>query len=113
VAILVPIGFFAMVVLMVFLPLFMRNRRRKTDAEVQRTAIEAGMQFIPELPAKPLKQRNDKRTGLILAGIGVAAAVPLALIGQLQVAAFGLAPVILGAVYVVVGTFLPSAAASK
>lgn len=113
VAIVVPIAFFAMIVLMVFVPLFLRNRRRAVDAELQRKAVEAGMQFIPELPAAPLKQRNDKRTGLIIAGLGVAAAVPLALIGQLQVAAFGLAPVILGLVYVLVGAFLPTPASTK
>jgi len=113
VAIVVPIAFFSMLVLLVFLPLYLRNRRRAVDAELQRRAVEAGMQFIPELPAAPLKQRNDRRTGLIIAGLGVALAVPLALIGQLQVAAFGLAPVILGLVYVLVGVFLPSPAPSK
>lgn len=113
VAIVVPIAFFAMLVLMIFLPLYLRNRRRAVDAELQRKAIEAGMQFIPELPAAPLKPRNDRRTGLIIAGVGVALAVPLALIGQLQVAAFGLAPVILGLVYVLVGVFLPSPASTK
>jgi hypothetical protein len=112
VAIIVPIAFFAMIVLMVFLPLYLRNRRRALESEVQRGAIEAGLQFIPELPAAPLKKRNDRRTGLILAGIGVAAAVPLALVGLLQAAAFGLAPVVLGIVYFVVGTLLPSPATS-
>jgi len=113
VAIVVPLAFFSMLVLMVFVPLYLRNRRRAVDAELQRKAVEAGMQFIPELPAAPLKQRNDKRTGLIIAGVGVALAVPLALIGQLQIAAFGLAPVILGLVYVLVGAFLPSPASTK
>jgi hypothetical protein len=113
VAIVVPVAFFAMMVLMVFLPLYLRNRRRAVDAELQRKAVEAGMQFIPELPAAPLKHRNDKRTGLVIAGVGVALAVPLALIGQLQIAAFGLAPVILGLVYVLIGAFLPTPASSK
>ena len=113
VAIIVPIAFFSMLVLLVFLPLYLRNRRRAVDAELQRKAVEAGMQFIPELPAAPLNPRNDKRTGLIIAGVGMALAVPLALIGQLQVAAFGLAPVILGLVYVLVGAFLPTPASSK
>jgi hypothetical protein len=113
VAIVVPIAFFSMLVLMVFVPLYLRNRRRAVDAELQRKAVEAGMQYIPELPAVPLKPHNDKRTGLIIAGVGVALAVPLALIGQLQIAAFGLAPVILGLVYVLIGAFLPSPASSK
>jgi hypothetical protein len=108
VAIVVPIAFFTLVGMLVFLPLFLRNRRRALDASVQAKAIEAGMQYVPALPAPPLKPRNDRRTGAILAGIGVALAVPLALIGQTQVAVFGLAPVLLGVVYFLVGTLLPS-----
>ena len=59
-------------------------------------------------PFPPLKPRNDRRTGALLAGLGVALAVPCALIGQTQVALFGLAPVLLGVVYFLVGTLLPS-----
>lgn len=108
VAIVVPIAFFTLVAMLVFLPLFLRNRRRALDAQVQAKAIEAGMQYVPALPAPPLKRRNDRRTGALLAGVGVALAVPLALIGQTHVAVFGLAPVLLGVVYFLVGTLLPS-----
>jgi len=113
VAIVVPVAFFAMLVLMVFLPLYMRNRRRAVDAQLQRKAIEAGMQFIPQLPPPPPRPRHDKRTGVIVAGLGVALAVPLALIGRTEIAVFGLAPVILGLAYFLVGAFLPSPPSSK
>ena len=53
VAIVVPIAFFTLVAALVFLPLFMRNRRRALDAQVQAKAIEAGMQYVPPLPAPP------------------------------------------------------------
>ncbi|MFO8070615.1 MAG: DUF6249 domain-containing protein [Polyangia bacterium] len=106
VAILVPLGFFACVFGLVFVPLLLRHRRRRLEADLQSRAIEAGMQYVPELPARPLPVRNDKRTGALLAAVGVAFAVPTALVGATQVAVFGLAPAIIGVGYVLIGLFL-------
>jgi hypothetical protein len=75
VAILVPLGFFACVFGLVFVPLLLRHRRRRLEADLQSRAIEAGMQYVPELPARPLPVRNDKRTGALLAAVGAAFAV--------------------------------------
>ena len=108
VAILVPIAFFTLVAMLVFIPLFLRNRRRALDAAVQRAAIEAGQQYIPELPARPLPRRNDRRTGAIVAGVGVALAAPFLALGHPEVAVFGLAPIVLGVVYFLVGALLPA-----
>jgi len=106
VEVLVPIASFAMIVLLVFLPLYLRNRKRVAEAEVQKKAIEAGLQFIPEIPNPPKSAHNDKRTGLLLAGIGIAAAVPIALFGYPKYAVFGLAFVFLGIAYFLAGKYL-------
>jgi hypothetical protein len=110
VAIAVPLGFFAMLFGLVFVPLLLRHRRRRIEADLQARAIDAGMQFVPELPARPLPLRNDKRTGALLAGLGIAFALPTALAGATPVAVFGLAPVVLGLAYVLIGFFLPAPA---
>jgi hypothetical protein len=108
VAIVVPLGFFALLFGLVFVPLLLRHRRRRIEAELQARAIDAGMQFVPELPSRPLPRHDDKRTGALLAGLGLAFAVPTALIGAESVAVFGLAPVVLGLAYALIGFFLPA-----
>ena len=108
VAIVVPLGFFALLFGLVFVPLLLRHRRRRIEAELQARAIEAGMQFVPELSSRPLPRHNDKRTGALLAGLGLAFALPTALIGAESVAVFGLAPVVLGLAYALIGFFLPA-----
>ncbi|MDJ0763411.1 MAG: DUF6249 domain-containing protein [Myxococcota bacterium] len=106
VAVTVPTALFAMTVLIVVLPLYFRNKRRRVDAEIQKKAVEAGLQFIPELPGTPPRQTNDKRTGLLIAAIGIAGSVPLALYGYPREAVFGLAFVFLGGAYFLAGKYL-------
>jgi hypothetical protein len=107
VAIVVPLAFFAALVAIVVVPLVLRKKRREIDAAVQRAAIEKGMQYVPELPAPRRPARDDKRTGLLLAGLGLAAVLPLFLAGYRQWALVGLAPIVLGAAFYLVGVLLP------
>ena len=106
VSVIVPLGFFSMIAIIVIAPLILRKRRREVDASVQKAAIEKGMQYIPELPAPAPRVRNDKRTGLIIAGVGLATLVPLLLAGHSTWALVGLAPMLLGAVYFLTGVLL-------
>jgi len=106
VPILVPVAFFAALAAIVIVPLILRKKRREIDAEVQKAAMEKGMQYVPEIPAPKRPAPNDRRTGLLLAGLGLAALLPLLLAGFTQWCVVGLAPIVLGAVYYLAGVLL-------
>jgi hypothetical protein len=108
IAVPITISFFIAVILMVVLPLRLRAKRRAIDAELQAKAVEAGLQFIPEIPAAPLRKRNDKRTGILVASLGAGGLAAFALIGEMTAAAFGVIPLFLGVAYYVVGSMMPN-----
>jgi hypothetical protein len=79
--ILVPIGFFAMVVAIIVLPRYFRSQERQKMAEAMRAAIEHGQQVSPDfvdalssnvrqIDMTPTPQR-DLRTGIIWLGVAM------------------------------------------
>lgn len=83
VAILVPLGFFAMIVALAVLPRYFQSRERQKVAEAVKVAIEKGQSLPPEMmdaltrgagPIHPTPER-DLRKGLICLGVGVGLAL--------------------------------------
>lgn len=98
------VGFFLSLLLLVYLPIRMGMQRHQREVDLRAKAIEAGMAVVPELPHTSPK-RNDRRTGILLIGLGLAVAVVAALTRHWNLAAAGVAPILLGAAYYLAGVY--------
>jgi hypothetical protein len=98
------VGFFVSLLLLVYLPIRMSMQRHQREVDLRAKAIAAGMAVVPELPHTSPK-RNDRRSGILLAGLGLAVAVAAALTRHWNLAAAGVAPILLGAAYYLAGVY--------
>ncbi len=102
------VGFFGTIILAIVVPLVIGHRRRNREIELQKLALEKGVTVIPEVPqAEPVRPKNDKRTGVLLIGVGLAMVAPGLAMAEWELAALGLAPVFLGLMYIVSGKWFP------
>lgn len=91
VAILVPLGFFAMIAAIVLVPGWLRSRERERLHETLRLAYEKGQPVPPEMiealqfekPKPPLPDR-DLRRGIILLCVAAAIVVFALTVGQVH-----------------------------
>jgi hypothetical protein len=79
--ILIPLGFFAMIVALVIVPRYFKSIERQRMAETLKVAIEKGQPLPTEIidamssnvrtPGLPPSPQRDLRTGIIWLGVGV------------------------------------------
>jgi hypothetical protein len=75
VAILVPLGFFLVILLCLTATLLFRYRKHGQLQETLRLMIDKGAEIPPELIAPPDPPYRDLRRGVILVGVGLAVAI--------------------------------------
>jgi hypothetical protein len=99
VAIVVPLGFFAMSIGIVLVILLVDLRRKKLLHETLRVMIEKGAAIPPEL-LEPKTPKNDRRRGIVLVAVGLSLSLALYLDGD-KSWGFGLVPLAIGAGYLI------------
>lgn len=98
VGILVPLGFFSMIIGVTYLVSRNRARREEMRHETMRLAMERGLEIPAELLLPQVNRRSDLRRGLVLLSGGAGLAMMLSVLTE-EAGAVGLFPMAVGAGY--------------
>jgi len=104
VPVVVPVAFFATILLVVVATLMFRQRRNAQVHETLRLMVEKGAEIPPELLTRPESQHGDLRRGLVLIALGSSLAIAIGLIDGFAGGswAVGLVPAFIGVGYLIV-----------
>lgn len=119
--VLVPLGFFAMIVAIIVVPSWLKSRERRELQSTLRNAIDKGQPMPAELidamtknVKTPPSAFSDIRTGVVWLAIGLGIATFGFILGYQEAEAFhplvgiGSIPAIIGVAYIVLSFFNPN-----
>jgi hypothetical protein len=100
---LIPLGFFACLILLVALPLYFRLRKDRDQQATLRLMIEKGVSIPVEFLAQPARRHTDLRRGVLLVAAGLGLAIFLKAVHAAPGAwSLGVVPFLIGAGHLVV-----------